>query len=138
MSQWEPEDFKHNFYSYSLWEDVILWQWLSIHTTLILELYLTLIFHVHIKKYYSKVLIIPKVAHVIKQMKRQTIKKKKKKEGKEKKRKKRIFTLEKQVFFFFIFEYLMLFCRSFSSSPQSFWLSTLNTDRAEIITSVFI
>ena len=130
MSQWEPEDFKHNFYSYSLWEDVILWQWLSIHTTLILELYLTLIFHVHIKKYYSKVLIIPKVAHVIKQMKRQTIKKKKKKEN--------FYTWETSFFFFFIFEYLMLFCRSFSSSPQSFWLSTLNTDKAEIITSVFI
>lgn len=138
MSQWEPEDFKHNFYSYSLWEDVILWQWLSIHTTLILELYLTLNFHVHIKKYYSKVLIIPKVAHVIKQMKRQTIKKKKK-EGKEKKKKKENFyTWETSFFFFFIFEYLMLFCRSFSSSPQSFWLSTLNTDKAEIITSVFI
>lgn len=102
MSQWEPEDFKHNFYSYSLWEDVILWQWLSIHTTLILELYLTLNFHVHIKKYYSKVLIIPKVAHVIKQMKRQTIKKKKK-EGKEKKKKKENFyTWETSCFFFYL------------------------------------
>ena len=102
MSQWEPEDFKHNFYSYSLWEDVILWQWLSIHTTLILELYLTLNFHVHIKKYYSKVLIIPKVAHVIKQMKRQTIKKKKRKE-KKKKIKKIIFKIDKKFVFFFKF-----------------------------------
>ena len=138
MSQWEPEDFKHNFYSYSLWEDVILWQWLSIHTTLILELYLTLNFHVHIKKYYSKVLIIPKVAHVIKQMKRQTIKNIKQGRKRKKKEKIEFLHLRNKFFFFFIFEYLMLFCRSFSSSPQSFWLSTLNTDKAEIITSVFI